>query len=145
MGKRCAYDCRGRKLPDVEALSKKHFLIDVCPEVEGGLSCPRDKHEIIGGSGKDVLSGNAKVVSERGYDSTKNFVRGALAALELAKNNNIRVALLKSKSPSCGKYKVYNGCFGGMLREGSGVTARLLDQNHIRVYTENEIDKIEKD
>lgn len=143
IGKKCRYDGCSRTIPGVAKLLKEYTLIDICPEIEGKLSCPRDKNEILKGNGKDVLSGKAKVVSIKGQDNTKNFVEGAIKALDLAFEHKATVALLKSKSPSCGKYEVYNGCFNGVLRKGSGVTAQLLLQNKIRVYTEDEIYKID--
>ena len=142
IGKKCAYDGKARAIAGIDKFLNKYSFIDICPEIEGGLTCPRDKHEILGGDGEDVLSGRARVVSEKGRDDTENFIKGALKALELAEINNVSVALLKSKSPSCGKYEIYNGSFSGKSLKGSGVTARLLDKNQIKIYTEKELDKI---
>jgi uncharacterized protein YbbK (DUF523 family) len=35
-------------------------------------------------------------------------------------------AVLKSRSPSCGKKNVYDGTFSGVLVEGPGITAQML-------------------
>ncbi|HMM59924.1 MAG TPA: DUF523 domain-containing protein, partial [Candidatus Rifleibacterium sp.] len=48
-------------------------------------------------------------------------------------------AILKSRSPSCGKGKVYDGSFSGRLIAGNGFTADLLLKNGIEVLTEEEI------
>ncbi|HEY5576635.1 MAG TPA: DUF523 domain-containing protein, partial [Clostridiaceae bacterium] len=40
---------------------------------------------------------------------------------------------LKSKSPSCGCGRIYDGTFSGRVIEGNGVTAELLIRNGIKV------------
>lgn len=47
----------------------------VCPELLGGFSTPREPAEIIGGTGKDVLSGTAKVIEKSGNDVTDLYKR----------------------------------------------------------------------
>ena len=49
------------------------------------------------------------------------------------------MAILKSKSPSCGAGMVYDGSFSGTLRSGDGITVRLLRENGIRVLGEEEL------
>ena len=95
----------------------------------GGLSTPRNPAEIVGNS----------VISCTGIDVTEQYNRGAKQALELALMNNVDYAVLKSKSPSCGKGIIYDGTHTGKLIEGDGVTVRLLKENGIPVYTEEEI------
>jgi uncharacterized protein YbbK (DUF523 family) len=69
-------------------------------------------------------------------------MRGAVAAYELCRTLDIRVAVLKAKSPSCGKGKIYDGSFSGTLTDGDGVCAEYLTRMGIRVLTENEIDEL---
>jgi len=59
--------------------------------------------------------------------------------LQIAKLFNCKEAILKSKSPSCGSGKVYDGTFSGKLIDGDGVTVKLLKENYIKVFTEDEI------
>ena len=63
---------------------------------------------------------------EEGKDVTHEFLKGAYATLEVARKNNIRTVILKSKSPSCGIGEIYDGSFKGKLMKGNGVTAALL-------------------
>ena len=65
-----------------------------------------------------------------------------MAALEIAGENNCTVAILKSKSPSCGKGKIYDGTFSGRLTDGDGICVRLFKENNIDIFTENETDKL---
>ena len=77
-----------------------------------------------------------------GTDVTEFFVRGAHKALDTAKKNGCAVAVLKAKSPSCGKGRIYDGSFSSTLTDGDGITAKLLKENGISVFTEVEIDKV---
>ncbi len=139
IGKPCAYDGKPRTNESVLKFCEKYGYIDVCPEADGGLSCPRKRHEIKSGTGEDVLCGKAKVINDAGEDNSDAFLRGAKCALNICIESEIKVAIMKSKSPSCGKYKIHNGDFEGVLIDGSGVTAALLKKNDIKVFTEHEI------
>lgn len=111
--------------------------IPVCPEVLGGLPVPRSRYEIRDGIGEDVLSGSARVVASDGKDVTVAFIAGATRVLELAKKHGIKRAIMKSKSPSCGFGKIYDGTFAGILKRGNGVAAAMLIKNGISVTTED--------
>ena len=106
-------------------LSYRNILefIPFCPEEMGGLSTPRPASNIIGGDGMDVIMGRAKVINIEGRDVTENFKKGAYMALDLAKNFNVSLAIMKDKSPSCGLKTPY--CKHSS-RCGIGVTAALL-------------------
>ena len=106
------------------------FLI--CPECLGGLAIPREPSELTG-TGKAVLEGNARVMGKDGEDRTAQFLAGAHAALAQLKDAEIKKVYLKSKSPSCGVGKIYDGTFTGTLTAGNGVAAELFLQNGIEV------------
>src|SRR5690606_14177498 len=110
----------------------------ICPELLGGLSTPREPAEIIGGDGGDVLDGKAKVVDRAGNDVTIQFIKGAYATLEKAKEINATIVVLKENSPSCGSSRIYNGEFKGEKVAGNGVTAALLKRNGFQVISEEQ-------
>ncbi len=112
------------------------LFLPICPECLGQLAIPRPPAEITGGDGSSVLNGMAKVYDNVGHNVTANFIQGAKATLELARQKQIKFAVLKARSPSCGTGKIYNGNFNGTLINGDGVTSALLKQNGITVYTE---------
>jgi uncharacterized protein YbbK (DUF523 family) len=116
-------------------------LIAFCPEVAGGLSVPRLPAEIQSEDGNAVLDGTAKVLDNQGNDVSENFINGAKKALEAAQSNNIKVAILKSKSPSCGSSFIYDGTFSSVQKVGQGVTTALLERNGIKVFSDLEIEK----
>jgi uncharacterized protein YbbK (DUF523 family) len=113
-------------------LQEKYEFILICPEVFGGLPTPRVPSEIVGN----------KVMNSIGEDVTEAFTKGARMALDLAIKHGCRKAILKAKSPSCGKGKVYDGTFSHTTTIGHGVAAKLLMDNGIVVFTEDELEKL---
>jgi uncharacterized protein YbbK (DUF523 family) len=65
---------------------------------------------------------------------------GAEHAVELARREGIRIAILKDGSPSCGSTAVYDGSFTGTRVPGRGVTAAALEAAGVRVFSETEIE-----
>lgn len=128
LGKRCRYDGGTKGDPRVSALSERYTLLPVCPEELGGLPTPRPPAEIRG----------ERVISSAGADVTEQFALGAQKALALCRAHDCKLALLKARSPSCGAGRVYDGTFSGKVVPGDGVTARLLKQNGVTVYTEED-------
>jgi len=114
-------------------------LMPVCPEQLGNLSTPRQPAEILGGTGLDVIKGNAKVMTEEGGDVTRNFIQGAAEVLDIALKNYVQCAVFKERSPSCGCRYLYDGTFSGKLIRGGGVTTALLKQNQIPVFSEEDL------
>ena len=110
-------------------MSKREILIPVCPEQLGGLPTPREPSEQKG----------KKVVTKLGKDVTKNFKNGAKEVLKLAKRFNIKEAILKQRSPSCGCGQIYDGTFTGTIIKGDGVTAALLKKNRIKIISEEDL------
>lgn len=111
---------------------KDRVLIPVCPEQLGGLPTPRPAQELRGGTGDDVLAGNARVVNLEGFDVTENFLRGARIVCEIARLTGAREALLKDGSPSCGVTSV---TVDGAKVAGPGVTAAALKQLDIIIHS----------
>ena len=126
----------------VLSLMKEGKALPLCPEQLGGLETPRNPCEICSGTGEDVINGKADVVSYDGENFTSEFLKGAYETLKVAKACNIKEAVLKSKSPSCGFGKIYDGSFSGNIIEGAGVTAELLSKNHIKIYGEDDFNKV---
>ncbi len=132
IGNNTKYNGGNNYNPLIEKLKGKYEFIVICPEVMGGLSTPRNPSEITGD----------KVVSSIGVDVTKEFNLGAEMAYNIAIKNNVRKALLKEGSPSCGSNKIYDGTFTGVKIDGSGITVRKLKELGIEIYSENEILKL---
>ena len=66
----------------------------------------------------------------------------AHAALDAARRQDVRLAILKNGSPSCGSDWIYDGTFSGLTRAGGqGVATTLLERNGIRVFSELRFDE----
>jgi uncharacterized protein YbbK (DUF523 family) len=125
LGKYVRYDGKIKSY-DLSIL-KDYELIPCCPEVDGGLPTPRAASEI---------QNDGTVVNTEGKDVTSEFNKGALIALKLAKLHNINIAILKSKSPSCSNKMIYDGTFSGSLKQGKGITVKLLEKHGIKIFDE---------
>lgn len=126
-GCQCRYDGRNNLIPVVKELVQKGEALAFCPEVLGGLSTPRDPCEI------QEMDGKQYVISKTGKDETQCFLEGAKKTLALARLYNPSVIILKSKSPSCGLGKIYDGTFTNTLIKGNGLTAELLYKNGYQI------------
>ena len=116
-------------------------IVAFCPEVVGGLPTPRPPAEVAAGKGgRLVLAGEARVIDRAGDDVTEAFVRGARQAQALARERQIRVAILKEGSPSCGSGYSYDGTFSHRRLPLPGVTTAALEEAGVRVFSENELD-----
>jgi len=133
MGSKCRYDGEARPDEAIKARYEAGELKAVCPECLAKLPVPRCPSEIVGGDGEDVLDGRARVLAQDGSDRTAEFIEGAQKTLEAAKRCGATRAYFKSKSPSCGCGRIYDGTFSGVLRDGDGVTVALLKRNGIEV------------
>ena len=119
LGEKCKYNGGDNLSEKVLAFTAGHEVIPVCPETAGGLPVPRTSCEIADGV----------VIDSAGLSRDKEFRAGAEACLRLAKEKGIDLAILQSRSPSCGVNQVYDGTFSGHLIKGSGVFAALLREN----------------
>lgn len=129
LGENCRYKGDSNFCEKAVKLREKYVLIPICPEQDGGLPTPRDPAERIG----------SRVITCNGNDVTAEYTRGAELALKLAMENNVKLAVLKARSPSCGSGSIYDGTFTGKKVQGDGVTAELLKCNGIIVLSEEEI------
>lgn len=128
-------DCLNHK---IRKLVEENKAITICPELLGGFPTPREPAEIIGGDGEDVLDGKAQVVDKQGKNVTELYIKGAYTSLNIAKDMNATLVVLKENSPSCGTSMIYNGEFIGKKIDGNGVTAALLKRNKIKVISEEQ-------
>ena len=113
---------------------RQRRFISICPEVIAGLSVPRSPAE------KNPHTG--EVITQTGENVSKQFNDGAQQALALCQQHNIRFALLKESSPSCGSTFIYDGSFSIKKILGAGVTTQLLTQHGIKVFSELNIEKL---
>jgi uncharacterized protein YbbK (DUF523 family) len=130
VGIKCRYNETCANIKKLEDILQRGEAIPVCPEMLGGLDCPRNPCEIV------EKDGVRKILDKDGNDFTKQFEEGAKKTLEIAKITGADTAVLQFRSPSCGFGKIYSGKFDGKLIDGNGLTAELLSKNGIKVMTD---------
>ena len=137
IGIRTRWDESCDEIEELFNLVKSGQAVFMCPEQIGGLTTPREPSEIeTGKTAKDVLNGDARVLTITGIDVTEQFAAGAHRILEFCQRTGVEAAILKSYSPQCGSEQTYDGSFTDTVIVGKGITAELLDQNGIKVSNE---------
>lgn len=146
MGRPVRYDGKGKPLhhPAISRWQGEGRLVIFCPEQAGGMPTPRPPAEIEDGyNGEGVLQGRARVLEVTGGDVTAEFIDGGRKAVDIALQQGCRYALLIDGSPSCGSGFIYDGSFSGSRHPGFGVTAALLQQAGIAVFSDHELEALE--
>lgn len=116
LGENCKYNGGNNRNERVLRYVQGHEVIPVCPEVLGGLPCPRKPVEWVG----------ERVLTRDGDDCTENFRIGVQRALETIADQQVDLAILQSRSPTCGVKQIYDGTFSGMRIDGQGALAKAL-------------------
>lgn len=129
LGKNCKYNGGNNLNQGVLDFVEGHEVIGVCPEQLGGLSTPRLPAEIVDGV----------VTNKEGVSVDAEFRKGAQAALAAALENKVDLAILQSRSPSCGVKEIYDGSFSGKKIKGQGVFAKLLSARGIKVLDAEDV------
>ena len=127
LGRNCKYSGGNNLDEKVCAFVQGHEVIAVCPEERAGLGIPRVPMEIVNG----VLINKEGMVVDAP-------VRRAVAEI-VAENQDADLAILKSRSPTCGVKQVYDGTFSGVLVDGSGTLAQALKEAGIKVLDAEDI------
>lgn len=129
LGKNCKYNGGNNLNQSVLGFIEGHEVIGVCPEQLGGLSTPRLPAEIVDGV----------VTNKEGVSVDNEFRKGAQEALAVALENKVDLAILQSRSPSCGVKEIYDGSFSGKKIKGQGVFAKLLSARGLKVLDAEDV------
>lgn len=121
LGRDCKYNGGNNRNECLLEFLKDHEVIPVCPEVLGGLPIPRDPAEIVGDT---VRTGSGRSVD-------REYRIGAERALKIGMEAGAQLAILQSRSPSCGVKEIYDGSFTRRKIPGKGIFARVLEANGI--------------
>lgn len=127
LGYPTAYDGLSRKSRKIcEVLERNDTEIIVfCPEFYL-FSVPRKPIEIAGGTGLDLIRGNARLLNSDGSDLTKHGLKIAKTLFQIIKVLKPDIAYLRERSPFCGVSKIYDGSFSGRLVKGPGIAAAIF-------------------
>ena len=141
LGKNCRYNGGHSQLTQLEEIDVE--WIPVCPEESGGLGTPRPSAEMQENA-ETILNGKGKIITNKGKNVTSEFIQGAEKSLQLGLGAEVKIAVLKSKSPSCGIGKIYDGSFTKTLKTGNGIFAHLCHENDIACIPSDNINQIKK-
>ena len=114
LGHDCKYNGSNNRSQNVLDYIKGHEVIPVCPEVTGGMPVPRIPVELK----------NGRAINRDGEDVTEFFLKGV--KLTMKKMQDIDLAILQPRSPSCGCKQIYDGSFTKTLIAGKGMFAQAL-------------------
>ena len=133
------YDWKSKPQDNLIKILKERDFMFYCPEQGWWLPTPRIPAEIEPGkTAKDIIEWNAKILNKNWEDVTEQYLKWAYDMLELCKKFNISIVILKSKSPSCWYWKVYDWTFSWKLISWNWITAELLEQNWIKIFLETD-------
>jgi len=111
-----------------------------CPE-EFAFGSPREMCDIHGGNGMDVLDGKARVLTESGKDWSADMIRASEKMLELARQEDIEIAVMMDISAACGSQVIYEGnrfAENKTYQIGTGVSAALLIRHGFTVISQRD-------
>ena len=120
-------------------------LTRFCPE-DYSFGTPREMCDIYGGTGMDVLNGKAKVLTSTGADWTSGMIDASEKMLELARKNNIELAVMMDISAACGSQVIYSGnrySENKVYQAGAGVCAAQLMRAGFKVISQRDYASLE--
>lgn len=120
-------------------------LISFCPE-DFSFGTPREMCDIHGGNGLDVLEGNARVLTESGIDWTEGMINASEKMLEVARNNDVELAVMMDVSAACGNHVIYDGnryAENKKYQIGMGVCGAQLHRAGYKIISWREYESLE--
>lgn len=128
LGRNCKYSGGNNYSEKLHKWLEGKEVIEVCPEVAGGLPTPRTPVELVNGVATD----------RDGISRDTEFHLGSSLILKKLEGEEIDCVILQSRSPSCGVKQIYDGTFSGQLIPGQGIFARdLIEQGYKVVDVED--------
>ena len=131
LGENCKYNGGNNYSAAAAEFVKGHEVIPICPEMMAGMGCPRTPIEIV----------NGVLMDRNGNNVDAPMRRAVTRALEAVDGEEIRCAVLQSRSPTCGVNQVYDGSFSGKLISGSGIFAQALKDAGYRVVDVEDLER----
>ena len=130
LGENCKYNGKNNRNEAVLRFAADKEVISICPEILTGLGAPRPSVEICGG----------RIIDKEGKDRDDLYRKGVEMALEQIKDKEIGLAVLQSRSPTCGVNQIYDGTFTGTKIDGMGIFARALKERGFLLWMRRSFD-----
>ncbi|PWJ52029.1 DUF523 domain-containing protein [Faecalicatena contorta] len=116
LGCNCKYNGRNNRNEAVMEYLKGKEVLSICPEMLANMPIPRTCAEIVDGV----------VMDDKGNNVDSDYRKAVALALEKIEGERIDLAILQSRSPTCGVNNIYDGTFTGKLVSGQGLFAKAL-------------------
>ena len=129
LGENCKYNGGNNLSEAVVIYVKGHEVIELCPEMLAGLGCPRPPVELV----------NGIIMTKEGINLDDKFHEGVRLAMERIEAKEVDLAILQSRSPTCGVKQIYDGSFSGNLIKGQGIFAKALIAQGIKTIDSEDI------
>lgn len=114
LGENCKYNGGNNRDEKVLEFLKDKEIVPVCPEKILGM--PRIPMELVDG-----------VLINKAGEVVNSIIREQIELiLQKLTQEPVDMAILKSRSPTCGVKQIYDGTFTGTLIDGSGALAQAL-------------------
>ena len=119
LGCNCKYNGRNNRNEAVIEYLKGKEVLSICPEMLANMPIPRPCAEIV----------DEVVMDDKGNNVDSDYRKAVALALEKIEGEKIDLAILQSRSPTCGVNNIYDGTFTGKLISGQGLFAKALIRN----------------
>ena len=116
LGGNCKYNGRNNRNEAVIEYLKGKEVLSICPEMLANMPIPRPCAEIV----------DEVVMDDKGNNVDSDYRKAVALALEKIEGEKIDLAILQSRSPTCGVNNIYDGTFTGKLISGQGLFAKAL-------------------
>lgn len=116
LGCNCKYNGRNNRNEAVIEYLKGKEVLSICPEMLANMPIPRPCAEIV----------DEVVMDDKGNNVDSDYGKAVALALEKIEGEKIDLAILQSRSPTCGVNNIYDGTFTGKLISGQGLFAKAL-------------------
>ncbi len=134
LGRACRYDGKSKPALHVSEYYKSYDIIPFCPE-EPVLGTPRERISVVK-MADDALH---VITDSSNRDITKHLKFEILSFLK--EHNDVKEAVLKSKSPSCGfKSTPILNIKKEQIAIGNGIAAQIFSDRGLHVKSELEVD-----
>lgn len=110
LGCNCKYNGRNNRNEAVIEYLKGKEVLSICPEMLANMPIPRPCAEIV----------DEVVMDDKGNNVDSDYRKAVALALEKIEGEKIDLAILQSRSPTCGVNNIYDGTFTGKLISGQG-------------------------
>ena len=134
LGENCKYNGGNNLCPAVlqfieEKRREGAAIVPVCPEVLSGVGVPRPPVEIV----------NGRIRTADGTDLDEAYRMGVERAMAIAKQMGASMAVLQSRSPTCGVREIYDGTFTRTRIEGRGLFAKALARAGVKLIDKEDL------